>query len=172
MGKGRRTSYHRTMGLAQEFKKNERNNMNERLYVNYITISEAFKRDGWTCYHKFQAGNYWQKGDDEVTHYLGKFKFNGREVDDEYIHQMLHIDKRFILMCEKLGSHSIHSEYGRAFFAGVKWADANPLGIGHEGKTEVRTIQVADAIAPYPIWGKYGQAFLAGARWADGYSLK
>lgn len=94
MGKGRRTSYHRTMGLTQDFKKNERNNIDERLYVNYITISEAFKRDGWTCYHKFQAGNYWQKGDDEVTYYLGKFKFNWREVDDEYIHQMLHIDKK------------------------------------------------------------------------------
>ena len=46
---------------------NERNNIDERLYVNYITISEAFKRDGWTCYHKFQAGNYWQKGFDNES---------------------------------------------------------------------------------------------------------
>lgn len=137
--------------------------MNERLYVNYITISEAFKRDGWTCYHKFQAGNYWQKGDDEVTHYLGKFKFNGREVDDEYIHQMLHIDKRFILMCEEIGAHSLHSDYGKAFFEDVKWADSTP--------GDISTAQVTETIAPHPIQGKYGQAFLAGARWADARPL-
>ena len=105
-----------------------RNELENNRYVNYITVFDAFKRDGWECYHKFQAGNYWKKGEDEVTCLLGKYKLNGKEVDKEFIHRMLHIDKRYLEMCEFLGLERPElSEYGRRFFEGVKWADSTPL---------------------------------------------
>ena len=98
-------------------------------YANYISVSNAFKRDGWECRHKFAAGNCWKKRDDEVTCFLGKYKHNGVEVDEEFIYQMLHIDMRYLEMCEFLGPRrQLHTEYGRTFFEGVKWADTHLTG--------------------------------------------
>lgn len=141
-------------------------------YINYLSVSEAFKRDGWKCCHKFQVGNYWQKGDDEATCFYGKYKLNGKEVDLGDICKMLSVDSRFLQMCKAMGPHSPHSKYGATFFAGVQWADTNPpANEGNTNAIDQRAAQVAAHIAPYPINGKYGQLFLDGVRWADAHPI-
>lgn len=106
-----------------------RNELENSRYANYISVSDAFKRDGWECRYIFMAGNCWKKGKEEVTCFLGKYKHNGVEVDEEFIHRMLNIDRRYLEMCEFLGpERQLHTEYGRAFLEGVKWADTHLLG--------------------------------------------
>ena len=102
-------------------------------YVNYISVFDAFNKEGWKMYHTYIAGNRWTKGEDEVTYFLGKYKFNGRDVNKEFIHSILHIDRRFIQMCEKIGKNPMRSQYGRTFFEGVKWADTHPSGNLEDG---------------------------------------
>ena len=92
--------------------------------IYYVSIDEAFEKAGWTKYHQFMAGNRWEKEDNTVTCYLGKYKFNGRAVDKEYICQMLNIDTslRIYKECAAVAPQSINSFYGRAFHEGVLWA--------------------------------------------------
>ena len=98
-----------------------RNELENYRYVNYISVFEAFSRDGWVRNHDFQAGNNWKKGEDEVTCLLGKYRLNGKEVDEEFIHQMLHIDNRYIQMCEFIGpDHLPKNKYHETFLEGVK----------------------------------------------------
>lgn len=123
--KGDDIHYRQMMEIAQSV----RNELEQNRYVNYISVVDAFKRNGWERSHKFQVGNSWRKGEDEVTCFLGKYIFNGEEVDAEFIHRMLHIDKRYRQICECFGQHEpLHSLYGRIFLSGVKWADSTPVG--------------------------------------------
>ena len=133
-----------------------RNELESNRYANYISVPDAFKRDGWECFHKFMAGNCWKKGEDEVTWLLDKIKFNGKEVDKEFIQRMLHIDKRYLEMCEFLGSEQqLHSEYGRTFFEGVKWADSTPLD--QFDKQHTRSLNFAIVIEAFEKdgWERY-----------------
>ena len=145
-----------------------RNELESKRYVNYITVSDAFKRDGWECYHKFQAGNYWKKGKDEVTCFFGKYKLNGKEVDKEFVHRMLHIDKRYLEMCEFLGSEQqLHSEYGRTFFEGVKWADSTPLKLFDKESTQSLNFAIVSEAFEKEGW-KNHHCIVGYNRWTKG----
>lgn len=59
--------------------------------ANANLINEAFQKNGWVLMHDFMRGNRYEKGNDVVTHYFGRFKLNGKSVSNEYIYDMLHI---------------------------------------------------------------------------------
>ena len=94
--------------------------------MNFMLVHEAFKREGWVMYHQFMVGNRWEKGNDIVTCYYGHYKLNGKSVSNAFLCEMLHIDVRDIQVCEAIAPHPIHSKYGQAFLAGVRWADTHP----------------------------------------------
>ncbi|MBO4655326.1 MAG: hypothetical protein J5644_07255 [Bacteroidales bacterium] len=94
--------------------------------LNFILVCKAFEKEGWVMHHLFLGGNKWQKGNDKVTCYYGHFKLNGTFVSNEFICEMLHIDRRIIDVSEAIAPHSIDSKYGKAFLEGVRWADAHP----------------------------------------------
>lgn len=94
--------------------------------INFILVKEAFEKAGWTMHHTFMAGNKWVKGHDTVTCYYGIYKLNGTVISNEYLYEMLDIDRRSIEVCEAIAPHEIHTKYGRAFLEGVRWADAHP----------------------------------------------
>lgn len=95
--------------------------------LGYKLINEAFTREGWVMYHQFMAGNRYVKGTDIVTGYYGHFKLNGKSISDEEICDMLHIDQRIQDVCDAIAPNPINSKYGRAFIAGVRWADEHPI---------------------------------------------
>lgn len=101
--------------------------MEEMNVLDYKLDNEAFIRDGWVMYHKFMVGNRYEKGKDIVTWYYGRFKLNGKSVNNEIICDMLHIDKRTLEVCEAIAPHPMQSKYGQAFLAGVRWADEHPI---------------------------------------------
>ena len=94
--------------------------------INSMLVHEAFQSKGWTMYHKFMAGNRWEKGDDIITCYHGIYKLNGQIISEDFLCEMLKIDSRSIEVCEAIAPHPINSKYGRAFLEGVRWADAHP----------------------------------------------
>lgn len=95
--------------------------------LDHNLVNEAFKQEGWTVYHQFMAGNRYEKGNDVVTGYYGRFELNGKPISNEAICDMLHIDRRILEVCEAIAPHPINSKYGQAFLAGVKWADEHPV---------------------------------------------
>lgn len=162
--KGENIHYRRMMDVAKGVRKELENNK----YANYLSIPEAFKRDNWECSHKFVAGNCWKKGDDEVTCFLGKYRFNGKEVDKDFIHRMLNIDKRYLEMCEFLGSEQqLHSEYGRTFFEGVKWADSTPLKLFYKESTQSLYFAIVSEAFEKEGWEKH-LGIVGYNRWTKG----
>ena len=101
--------------------------MEEKKELDYKLVNEAFEREGWVMYHQFMAGNRYEKGNDIVTWYYGHFKLNGNSVSNEFICEMLNLDKRILEVSEAIGPHPIYSKYGQAFLAGVRWADEHPI---------------------------------------------
>ena len=101
--------------------------MEKKKTLDYKLINEAFTREGWMMYHQFMVGNRYERGTDIVTWYYGHFKLNGKSVSDEEICDMLHIDKRTLEVCDAIAPHPMHSKYGQAFLAGVRWADEHPI---------------------------------------------
>ena len=95
--------------------------------LDYKLVNEAFEREGWVMYHQFMAGNRYVKGNDTVTWYFGHFRLNGKSVGEEYICELLHMDRRMIQVCGAIAPDSIFSKYGQAFHAGVRWADEHPI---------------------------------------------
>lgn len=95
--------------------------------LDYNLVNEAFVKEGWKMYHQFMAGNRYEKGDDVITWYFGRFMLNGKSVSDGYICELLHMDKRMIQVCDAVAPDSIFSQYGQAFLAGVRWADEHPI---------------------------------------------
>lgn len=95
--------------------------------LDYKLVNEAFEREGWVMYHQFMAGNRYEKGNDTITWYFGRFMLNGTSVSEERICEMLHMDRRMIQVCGDIAPGSIFSKYGQAFLAGVRWADENPI---------------------------------------------
>lgn len=173
-----------------------RNELESNRYANYISVPDAFKRDGWECCHKFMAGNCWKKGEDEVTWLLDKIKFNGKEVDKEFIHRMLNIDKRYLEMCDFLDpEHQLHSEYGRTlapltllhlgqtnkfvsrstyvtFFEGVKWADSTPLVSFNQESTQSLNFAIVSEAFEKEGWENH-HAIAGYNRWTkDGLEVK
>lgn len=104
--------------------------------INYLLVQEAFEREGWTKYHIFMAGNKWVKGKDMVTCFHGGYKLNGEPLSNEHMADMLHIDRRAMAVCEAIAPHEVHGAYGRAFLAGVRWADQHPI---KERKSELNS---------------------------------
>ena len=101
--------------------------MEEKKGLDYKLVNEAFEREGWVMYHKFMAGNRYVKGNDTITWYFGRFMLNGESVSEEYICEILHLDKRAIQVCGAIAPDSVFSKYGQAFLAGVRWADEHPI---------------------------------------------
>ena len=95
--------------------------------LNGKLVNEAFEREGWTKYIQFMAGSRYVKGNDTVTCYFGRFMLNGKSVSEEFICEMLHMDSRMIQVSGAVAPHSLFSNYGQAFLAGVRWADENPV---------------------------------------------
>ena len=94
--------------------------------INFMILSEAFAKAGWTRYHQFMAGSRWVKGGDTVTSYYGKYKLNGQPISKEHLIRMLHIDRRLVQVAEAIAPYPLGGKYGRAFLAGVRWADEHP----------------------------------------------
>lgn len=101
--------------------------MEKKKTLDYKLINEAFMREGWSMYHQFMVGNRYERGTDIVTWYYGHFKLNGKNICDEAICDMLHIDKRTLEVCDAIAPHPMNSKYGQAFLAGVRWADEHPI---------------------------------------------
>lgn len=101
--------------------------MKETKTLDYKLVNEAFEREGWVMYHQFMAGNRYEKGNDIVTWYFGRFMLNGKSVSEEFICEMLHMDSRMIQVSGAVAPHSLFSNYGQAFLTGVRWADENPV---------------------------------------------
>ena len=97
--------------------------------INFLLVNKAFEKDGWEKRHLFMVGNKWKKGNDMVTCYYGHFKLNGNFVSNEFICEMLHIDRRMIEVSEAIAPHPIDGKYGRAFLEGVRWADSHPANV-------------------------------------------
>jgi hypothetical protein len=122
-----KTHWTKMKEILDEVRENIKNNNMKRMNaIDYVPLNDAFEKNGWKEYRQFMAGTRWEKGDDTVTSYLGKYKLNGQLVGKEYLCRMLDIDTslRIYQVCAAVAPQSIHSAYGKAFNEGVIWADS------------------------------------------------